>query len=69
MAEEAQRRGILLCPAGSFAVDDAPVPNAFRVTLGSPPDRATLRRALDTIVAIVGSPSASDAETLRRHIV
>ncbi|MCC6467271.1 MAG: PLP-dependent aminotransferase family protein [Alphaproteobacteria bacterium] len=69
VAEEAQRRGILLCPAGSFAVDDAPVPNAFRVTLGSPPDRATLRRALDTIVAIVGSPSASDAETLRRHIV
>jgi DNA-binding transcriptional MocR family regulator len=69
VAEEAGRRGILLCPAGAFAVDAAPAPNAFRITLGSAPDRQTLRGALETIAALAAQPVAGNAETLRRQIV
>lgn len=69
VAEAAARRGILLCPAAAFAIDGAAAPNAVRVTLGSPPDRATLRRALETVAEIAAAPAASADGTLRRQIV
>lgn len=69
VAEEAARRGILLCPAGAFAVDAAAVPNAFRFTLGSAPHRSVLRGALETIAALSLAPAQASAGTLRRQIV
>jgi len=68
-AAEAERRGIRICAAREFAADGADAPNAFRVAIGAPRDRATLRRALETLAHIVELTPAAAPETQRRHIV
>ena len=68
-ADEAQRRGVIVCPAREFAVDGKDAPNAFRVTLGAPRDRATLKRALDTLAQLALSVPHEPAEAARRHVV
>ncbi len=68
-AAEAHRRGVNVCPAREFAVDGKDVPNAFRVTLGAPRDRATLKRALDTLAQLALSVPNDSAAIARRRVV
>lgn len=68
-AAEAARRGVVVCPAREFAVDGREAPNAFRVTLGAPRDRATLKRALGILTALALSVPGETAEIARRGVV
>lgn len=68
-AAEAHRHGINICPAREFSVDGKDVPNGFRVTLGAPRDRATLKRALDSLAQLALSSHNDSAVIVRRRVV
>jgi DNA-binding transcriptional MocR family regulator len=53
-AREARQRGVIVQPGREFAVARHAAPNAIRVCLGPPADRATLKRALTTLADILG---------------
>jgi len=56
---EARQRGVLITPGREFAVARHESPNAVRVCLGPPADRATLKKALGTLAEILDdSPRA-----------
>src|SRR5262245_49664236 len=52
-AREARQRGVIVLPGREFAVARHAAPNAVRVCLGPPADRATLKRALTTLADIL----------------
>lgn len=54
-ALEAKREGVLVSPAGDFAVDRSPAPHAVRISLGSVVDRGELVRALRLVKACLGA--------------
>jgi DNA-binding transcriptional MocR family regulator len=52
-AREARQRGVIVTPGREFAVARHDVPNAVRIALGAPPDRETLKSALNTLAEIL----------------
>jgi DNA-binding transcriptional MocR family regulator len=50
---EARQRGVLVTPGRDFAVARHEAPNAVRVCLGPPPERASVRQALQTLADIL----------------
>ena len=52
-AREARQRGVIVTPGREFAVARHAAPNAVRVCLGPPADRATLKKALSTLAEIL----------------
>jgi DNA-binding transcriptional MocR family regulator len=50
---EARQRGVLVTPGRDFAVARHDAPNAVRVCLGPPPERASVRQALQTLADIL----------------
>jgi DNA-binding transcriptional MocR family regulator len=50
---EARQRGVIVTPGREFAVARHAAPNAVRVCLGPPADRATLKKALSTLADIL----------------
>lgn len=52
-AREARQRGVLVTPAREFAVARHDAPSAARVCLGPPPERASVRQALQTLAEIL----------------
>jgi DNA-binding transcriptional MocR family regulator len=52
-AREARQRSVIVTPGREFAVARHAAPNAVRVCLGPPADRATLKRALTTLADIL----------------
>ena len=52
-AREARQRGVIVTPGREFAVARHAAPNAVRICLGPPADRATLKKALVTLAEIL----------------
>jgi DNA-binding transcriptional MocR family regulator len=52
-AREARQRGVLVTPGREFAVARHDAPNAVRVCLGPPPERASVRQAVQTLADIL----------------
>jgi DNA-binding transcriptional MocR family regulator len=52
-AREARQRGVLVTPGREFAVARHDAPNAVRICLGPPPERASVRQAIDTLSDIL----------------
>jgi DNA-binding transcriptional MocR family regulator len=54
-AEALARRGVVVTPASAFLAAPSPAPEAVRVSLSGPRDRATLRRGLERIRELASS--------------
>lgn len=52
-AREARQRGVLVTPGREFAVARHDAPNAVRICLGPPAERASLKKALATLAEIL----------------
>jgi DNA-binding transcriptional MocR family regulator len=50
---EARQRGVLVTPGRDFAVARHDAPNAARICLGPPPERASVRQAVQTLADIL----------------
>jgi DNA-binding transcriptional MocR family regulator len=53
-AMEAQRRGVAISPAEVFALDRKTATNAVRISVGTAPNRETLKKGLKIIAGILG---------------
>lgn len=53
LVAEARRRGVQVTPASMFATGRANAPHAIRLCVGTPRDRAVLRRGLETLATIL----------------
>lgn len=53
----AERAGVLVAGADVFAAPDRPAPNAVRLALSGPPDRAALARSVGTLAALLAGPA------------
>jgi DNA-binding transcriptional MocR family regulator len=51
--QSAQAQGVLLRPAGKFAVDDQPTPNSVRLSLSTPAAVSDVRRGLEIVGAML----------------
>jgi DNA-binding transcriptional MocR family regulator len=51
--QSAQAQGVLLRPAGKFAVDDQPTPNSVRLSLSAPAAVSDVRRGLEIVGAML----------------
>jgi len=52
-AMEAQRRGVAISPAEVFAINRKTAINAIRISVGTAPDRETLKKGLEIIAEIL----------------
>ena len=59
-AAEAQRRGVIVSPAETFAAGRAPAPQAVRLCIGMPRRRASLATALGILAEVLGGPAPRD---------
>lgn len=50
-------RGVLVRPAGLFAVGEGQAPQAVRLSLSAPPDRQAVERGLERVAALLASPA------------
>ncbi len=54
---ECEKRDILLAAGDSFTLADEPAPNAVRLSLSGPADRARLKSGLETLHNLLGGPA------------
>jgi DNA-binding transcriptional MocR family regulator len=56
LSARARLRGIAVAPAATFAVGQATVPNAIRISIGATSDTRALETALRTLAALIDEP-------------
>jgi DNA-binding transcriptional MocR family regulator len=63
-AVEARRRGVLLVPADTFAINGDAPPNDVRICLGGPLDRTSFRRGLEVVATLLRGAPGPDLSIL-----
>lgn len=61
---QAQRRGVAVAPADTFAVGDAKIPEAVRISLGTPENREVLKTGLGILADLLGSSPGQESTTM-----
>ncbi|MHC4942853.1 MAG: aminotransferase-like domain-containing protein, partial [Planctomycetota bacterium] len=61
---QAQRRGVAVAPADTFFVGDTNIPEAIRISLGTPENREVLKTGLLILADILGSAPGYDSTAM-----